>query len=203
MASSFCPSNDLLLLLFVFSKVEAACSSKYSRADSIVDWETWINSDPDLLEDVASEKVLSSPLRSIPRATGGDGKAPTSFVSFGSALSEGWMLDFLGCQPFLVLKGTDNLSELINKWHRLPWSVRLFKKKLPGGDSRLGCNLDHTQLIFSEGGYEGRSIPLKCSQDMWSQAMKKEVEKRWPDPVLALLFLYQYPGTFIPPLHLR
>ena len=154
MASSLCPSNDLLTLLFVFSKAKAACSSKCSRIDSVdsaVDSGIRINSDPDLLEDVASEKALSSPLRSISRATGTDGKPPGSFVGFGSALSEGQMLEFLGCQPFLVLKRTDSVSEVINKCHCLSWSVRLFKKKLPGGDSSLGCNLDHIQLIFGEG----------------------------------------------------
>jgi len=41
------------------------------------------------------------------------------------------MLDFLGCQPFSVLKGTDNLSEVINKYHYLPWSMRFFRKETP------------------------------------------------------------------------
>lgn len=180
MASGLCPGNDLVMLLFAFRKAEAACSRECSRIDSVdagVDSEIRINSDPDLLEDVAPEKVLSSPLRLIFRAIDADVKPPVSFVGFGSALGKGWMLYFLGCQLFLVLKGTDNLSEVINKCHYLPGSVRFFKKKLPGEDSSLGCNLDHTQLVFSEGSCEGGSLPSKYSQHVCPQAIKKEGEK--------------------------
>lgn len=187
MASSLCPSNYLLIAICV-QQSRGSLQHKCSRIDSVdsaVDSEIWINSDPNLLEDVASEKALSYRLRSISRATGTDGKPPASFVSFGSALSEGQMLNFLGCQPFLVLRETDNLSEVINKCHCLPWSVRLFKKKLPGGDSRLGCNLDHTQLIFSGGGVMMVVVFLR---NVHSTCVLKQWKKRWKRGSLILLW---------------
>lgn len=206
MACSLRPSNDLPSPLFVFRKVEAACSKKCSKIDSVelaVDSEIWINSDPDLLEEVASEKALSPPLRYISRASGVDGKPLTSFVSFGLVLSEGRMLDFLGCQPFLVLKGTDNLSEVINKCHCLPWSVRLFKKKLPGGDSSLGCNPDDTQLILSEGWLWWWRSSFKIFRAHVSSSNEKRDGKEVVWSFSGTAFLYQYPGTFIPRLHPR
>lgn len=147
------------------------------------------------MEEVASEKPLSSPLRCWWKA---------SYLICWLWQSPEWGLDFVGCQPFLVFKGTDNLSQVINRCHYLPWSVRLFKKKLPGGDSSLGCNLDHTQLTFSE----RRLWRWQSSFQMFTahvpQAMKKQVEKGCPIFLCHYFwfFWYQYPSIFFPPLYI-
>lgn len=157
------PSNDLLPLLFVFSKAEAACTRKYSRIDpvgSAVDSKIWIYSD--LLEEESSEKSLFFSLRPISWDTNAHGKTPTLIVNFGSWAKGGWWIFWAVSHS--VLKGIDNLSEVINKYHYVPWSVRLFKKKLSGEDSSPGCNIEHIQLIFSAGGCDDGGLPPECSQ---------------------------------------
>lgn len=123
------------------------------------------------MEEVASEKTLSSPLRCWWK---------TSCIICWLWQSPEWGLDFLGCQPFLVLKGADNLLQVINSCHCLPWCVRFFKKKLPGGDSSLGCNLDHALLTFRERHLWRWSLPSKCSLHMclrqWKNTWKRAVQ---------------------------
>lgn len=156
------------------------------------------------MEEVASEKALSSPLRCWWK--------PSCLICRLWQSPE-WGLDFLGCQPFLVLKWIDNLLQMINMCHCLPWCVRLFKKKLPGGDSSLGCNLDHTPLTFSEMHLWRWSLPSKCLQHMclrqWKNRQKRAVQSFSVTFFFFFFFfqifffpLYQYPSILFPPLYL-